>query len=190
MFLGRLIPTVLLGIITAAMIAAFMSTHDSYFLCWSSVITQDVVAPLRKNGLTEAGRIRLTRFVVVLIGGYVLYWGLFYEGNDDIWDYMAVSGAIYFNGAIGVLVGGIYWKRASTAGAMAALVAGFSAICGLGPVQQAIGLQYQDPATGEWIQRMSGAQVGLASVAAALIAMVVFSMLCPDKDKPQPEVKS
>ena len=189
-FLGRLIPTVLLGIITAAMIAAFMSTHDSYFLCWSSVITQDVVAPLRKNGLTEAGRIRLTRFVVVLIGGYVLYWGLFYEGNDDIWDYMAVSGAIYFNGAIGVLVGGIYWKRASTAGAMAALVAGFSAICGLGPVQQAIGLQYQDPATGEWIQRMSGAQVGLASVAAALIAMVVFSMLCPDKDKPQPEVKS
>ena len=51
-FLGRLIPPILIGIITAAMIAAFMSTHDSYFLCWSAVITQDVVAPLRKNGLS------------------------------------------------------------------------------------------------------------------------------------------
>ena len=59
-FLGRLVPTVLLGIITAAMIAAFMSTHDSYLLCWSSVITQDIVAPLQKNGLTEAARIKLT----------------------------------------------------------------------------------------------------------------------------------
>lgn len=182
-FLGRLVPTVLLGIITAAMIAAFMSTHDSYFLCWSSVITQDVVAPLRKNGLTEAARIRLTRIVVVLIGGYVLYWGLFYEGKDDIWDYMAVSGAIYFNGAIGVLVGGIYWKRASSAGAMAALLAGFTAILGLGPVQQLVGLQRQDPVTGEWIQLMTGAQVGLASVAAALVAMVVFSLVIPDQKK-------
>ena len=185
-FLGRLVPTILLGIITAAMIAAFMSTHDSYLLCWSSVITQDVVAPLQKNGLTEAARIKLTRIIVVLIGGYVLYWGLFYEGEDDIWDYMAVSGAIYFNGAIAVLVGGIYWKGASTAGAIAALIAGFTAILGLGPVQQMVGLQYQD-ASGEWVQRLSGAQVGLLSVVAALLAMVIFSVLIPDKPKPDAE---
>jgi len=43
-FLGRLIPPVFIGVITAAMTAAFMSTHDSYFLCWSSVITQDIIA--------------------------------------------------------------------------------------------------------------------------------------------------
>ncbi len=183
-FIGRLVPPVLLGIVTAAMIAAFMSTHDSYFLCWSSVITQDVVAPLRKNGLTEAARIRLTRIIIVLIGGYVLYWGLFYKGKDDIWDYMAVSGAIYFNGAIAVLVGGIYWKNASCAGALAALIVGFSAIFGLGPVQQLVGLQYRHAETGEWVQRLTGAQVGIASVVAALVAMFVFSKLMPDKENP------
>jgi SSS family solute:Na+ symporter len=37
-FLGRILPAGLVGLITAAMIAAFMSTHDSYLLCWSSVI--------------------------------------------------------------------------------------------------------------------------------------------------------
>ncbi|MEM7013807.1 MAG: hypothetical protein AAF585_20280, partial [Verrucomicrobiota bacterium] len=180
-FLGRLVPPILLGIIVAAMIAAFMSTHDSYFLCWSAVITQDVVAPLRKDGLSEKARINLTRIIVVLIGGYVLYWGLLYTGKDDIWDYMAVSGAIYFNGALAVLAGGIYWKRASSAGAIAALLAGFIAIFGLGPVQKLVGLQYQNPDTGEWVQRLTGAQVGLISVAAALVFMVVFSLLIPDR---------
>ena len=44
-FLGRVLPVGIIGIITAGMVAAFMSTHDSYLLCWSSVLTQDVIAP-------------------------------------------------------------------------------------------------------------------------------------------------
>lgn len=182
-FLGRLLPPVLVGVITAAMIAAFMSTHDSYFLCWSSVITQDIIAPLRRKPLSQKGRVKLTRFLIFAIGAYVLYWGLFYQGKDDIWDYMAVTGAIYFNGAIAVLVGGIYWRRASSAGATAALLAGCSAILGLGPVQQVTGLQYRDAGTGEWIQRLTGAQVGLISVAVACLAMVIFSLAFPDREK-------
>ncbi len=184
-FLGRLLPPVLIGVITAAMIAAFMSTHDSYFLCWSAVITQDIVAPLRRKPLTQTGRVRLTRLIIFALGTYVLAWGLLYKGSDDIWDYMAVTGAIYFNGAIAVLVGGLYWKRASSAGAMAALVAGGAAIFGLGPVQQLVGLQFRDPETGEWVQRLTGAEVGLCSVGLAITAMVVFSLLLPDRPKPQ-----
>ena len=45
-FLGRILPAGLIGLVTAGMIAAFMSTHDSYLLCWSSVITQDIIGPL------------------------------------------------------------------------------------------------------------------------------------------------
>lgn len=181
-FLGRLLPPVIIGIITAAMIAAFMSTHDSYFLCWSSVITQDVVAPLRgRRGLSEAARVRLTRLIIFALGGYVLYWGLFYEGGDDIWDYMAVTGAIYFNGAIAVLIGGIYWKGASRAGAMAALLAGCSAVFGLEPMQRLVGLQTRHPETGEWVQKLTSAQVGLLSVGLAVVVMVIFSLVMPDR---------
>ncbi|MCB1236954.1 MAG: sodium:solute symporter family protein, partial [Verrucomicrobiae bacterium] len=167
-FMGRLLPPVLLGVVTAAMIAAFMSTHDSYFLCWSSVITQDIVAPLKKKPFSEAARIRLTRLIIFVIGAYVLAWGLFYKGGDDIWDYMAVTGAIYFNGALAVLAGGAYWKRASRAGAFAALIAGSTAIFGMEPVRKIV-------APG-----LSGAQVGLLSVVASFLFLVVFSLLCPD----------
>ena len=39
-FLGRILPAGILGLITAGMVAAFMSTHDSYLLCWSSVCSR------------------------------------------------------------------------------------------------------------------------------------------------------
>ncbi len=142
LFLGHILPAGIIGIITAGMIAAFMSTHDSYLLCWSSVLTQDVVAPLYENSerkLSSRTRITLTRVFIFVIGLYVLYWGLIYEGKDDIWDYMAVTGAIYFTGAFALLLGGLYWKRASSTGAFLALLAGSVAILGLSPVQDAIG---------------------------------------------------
>ncbi|MDP6111766.1 MAG: sodium:solute symporter family protein [Planctomycetota bacterium] len=137
-FLGRILPVGLIGIISAAMIAAFMSTHDSYLLCWSSVITQDIVAPLMGDKITAKGRITMTRMIIVVIGLYILYWGLVYEGSEDIWDYMAVTGAIYFTGAVALLVGGLYWKGASSTGAMLALIAGCSAVLGLTPVQRSL----------------------------------------------------
>ncbi|MDJ0840681.1 MAG: sodium:solute symporter family protein [Acidobacteriota bacterium] len=169
-FMGRMLPTVVLGIISAAMIAAFMSTHDSYLLCWSSVITQDIVAPLRKTAMSVKGRLKLTRICIVVIGLYILYWGLIYEGKDDIWDYMAVTGAIYFTGSFAVLVGGLYWKKASSAGAFLALISGLTAILGLGPVQQLLGFQ------------MAGARVGLLTVLFSLTVLVVGSLTFPDRE--------
>ena len=158
------------------MIAAFMSTHDSYLLCWSSVLTQDVVAPISEScgrPLSTRTRILLTRTFIVAIGLYVLYWGLIYEGRDDIWDYMAVTGAIYASGAVAVLLGGLYWRRASSAGAFFALLAGLTAILGLSPVQDYFGVD------------IPSARVGLTSIAATIVAMVVGSIVFPDRKPPQ-----
>ena len=134
-FLGRILDPGVIGLLTAAMIAAFMSTHDGYLLCWSTVITQDIIAPLFKERLDNPTRIKITRILIVLIGLYILYWGLFYTGEEDIWDYMAVTGAIYFTGAFSLLFGGLYWHRASSTGAVLALLVGVTAVFGLGPVQ-------------------------------------------------------
>ena len=83
-FLGRILPAGLIGIITAGMVAAFMSTHDSYLLCWSSVLTQDVVAPLYENDQrkmspevahpADASFYRADRPLRALLGDY-LSWG-------------------------------------------------------------------------------------------------------------------
>lgn len=184
-FMGRLLPPVLIGVITAGMIAAFMSTHDSYFLTWSSVITQDIVAPLRKKEFTTRARVRLTRVVIILMGGYVLYWSVFYQGREDIWDYMAVTGGIYFTGALVVLMLGVYWRRTSTFGALLGLLSGLLMLFGLEPIQKGVGLKYQAE-NGEWIEVLSSPQIGLITVAIAIVVTVSGSLLRPDK-KPSEE---
>ena len=183
-FLGRILPVGLVGLISAAMIAAFMSTHDSYLLCWSSVITQDIVAPLLKGKLATSARILLTRVLIVVIGLYILFWGLFYEGGDDIWDYMAITGAIFFTGAMPLLIGGLYWRGASSAGAFCCLLAGSSAVFGLGPLRDGTlkAAKHNFPALYEafHLEHVTGAHVGLATVAFATAVFVFVSLLVPD----------
>ncbi len=174
-FLGRILPVGVIGLITAAMIAAFMSTHDSYLLCWSSVITQDIIAPSRKKPLSQKSRVLITRIAIVAIGAYIWFWGLFYQGSDDIWDYMSITGAVYFSGAFALLWGGLYWRRASRVGAVLSLCAGFLAVLGLTPVQAAIG--WVDAAG---VARYSGATIGLSIVGLASVLFIVGSLLFPD----------
>ena len=169
-FLKALLPVGLLGLLSAGMLAAFMSTHDSYLLCWSSVITQDIINPLFKNRLSETVKLQLTRLIIILVGSYIWYWGMIYEGSEDIWDYMAITGAIYFTGAISVLIGGLYWKKASKTGALWALCAGFSAVMGLSPVQHFFKLT-----------TISSAQIGLATLVFTCTAFILGSLIFPDK---------
>ncbi len=179
-FLGKILPAGFIGLVTAGMLAAFMSTHDSYLLCWSTSLTQDVVAPIARTmgkPLTSKRKVALSRIFIVMIGGFVLYWGLFYKGSEDIWDYMAVTGAIYFTGAFALLLGGLYWKRASSTGAFIALIGGLGAIVGLTPVQDLLGIEY------------SSARVGLLSVIGTIVLMIIGSLLFPDR-KEQKEPKT
>ena len=54
---------------------------------------------------------------------------------------MAVSGAIYFTGAFAILMMGLYWEKASAAGAYSALIIGIFAVFGLRPVQEFFSLE-------------------------------------------------
>ncbi len=169
-FFSQVLPVGFIGLISAGMLAAFMSTHDSYLLCWSSVLTQDVVTPWFKDGLPSKTRLLLTRIFIVCIGIFILIWGLWYNLGQDLWDYMAISGAIYFTGAISVLTFGLYWKPASKVGAYLALICGFLALVGLKPVQNLLGME-----------NISSAIVGLAVIALSAVVMVLGSLVFPDR---------
>ncbi|MEZ6048884.1 MAG: sodium:solute symporter family protein [Planctomycetaceae bacterium] len=130
LYLAKLIPTGLLGIIAAGMLAAFMSTHDTYLLTWSSVITQDICGPLF-GPLSQRTRILITRISIVVIGIMLLVWGLWYELSDQLWDYMAITGTVYFAGALPTIVGGLYWKRGTSAGAVTAILLGLIGVLAL-----------------------------------------------------------
>ncbi len=169
-FIAKIIPSGLIGLITAGMMAAFMSTHDSYLLSWSSVITQDIVNPLFKNELSDKTRLLITRVGIILIGIFLLVWGLWFEAPTSLWNYMAITGTIYFAGAFPVVVAGLYWKRASRTGAMAALLCGLLALLGL--------LDWQNMNVPSWI---SDKTIALFTFLLSMTVMVAGSLLFPDK---------
>lgn len=122
--LGMVVPTGFLGLMIAGMLAASMSTYSAYMLAWSSVATRDMIAPLLRNGLSESSTILLTRIIALLIGIFLLVFGLLYEIPAMAFQYLALTGAIYGAGALGCVAGGIYWKKANRVGAYASLVMG------------------------------------------------------------------
>jgi len=174
-FIAKVLPSGLLGLIAAGMFAAFMSTHDSYLLSWSSVITQDIVAPIKKDKLSDKTRLLITRISIVCIGLFLLMWGLWFEAPVSLWNYMAVTGTIYLAGAFTVVVAGLYWKKASTTGATIALYAGLIAILGIGPWTRGDNVPFY----------LTDKFIGLMTFVIAFLGMVIGSLLFPDKQKPE-----
>ena len=172
LFLGKIIPSGLLGIFAAGMLAAFMSTHDSYFLCWASVIVRDILNPLRRSPLDDSAQIRITRIIILLIGAFLLVWGIWYDLPASVWTYMAITGNIFLSGAGVIIIGGLYWSKASSTGAWIAMLVGLTSIVGLFPEP----IQRVAPWATEGV-------LGASSYILCAIVFVLFSLLFPDRPK-------
>lgn len=176
LLLSQILPVGVIGLVAAGMLAAFMSTHDSYLLCWAAVLVEDVVNPLMGHRLETRKRLMLARLFIFLTGLFLLAWSIWYPMGQDMLDYLAVSGAVYFTGAFTLLLFGLYWKRSSRVGAYLALAAGTCALLGLTPVRQA--LNFTEEGLGVDI---TAAHIGLATTSLSLLLMLAGSLIFPDK---------
>ena len=123
-YLATILPVGLIGIVIAGMLAAEMSTDSGYLLTWATVIYNDLISPCVKNPLSAKGKLLITRGLVLAIGVFLLFYGLWYQPPGNAWDYLAVTGSIYLASVFTLLVAGLYWRRATATGAYAALVLG------------------------------------------------------------------
>ena len=166
-YLGTLLPVGIIGLVIAAMLAAEMSTDSGYLLTWATVIYNDLITPCLKNPLSPKGRLLLTRLLVLGIGVFLLFYGLWYELPGNAWDYLAVTGNIYLASVFTLLVAGLYWPRANARGAYAALIMG-----AIGPITfLLIGKTYAIPPE----------VAGAAAFGLAALGMIFGSLLSPAK---------
>jgi SSS family solute:Na+ symporter len=128
-YLGLLLPAGFIGLLLAAALAAEMSTDSGYLLTWATVIYNDLITPCLRQPMAPAARLLTTRVLVLGLGVFLLFYGLWYEMPGNAWDYLAVTGNIYLASVFTLLVAGLYWRRATVYGAYAALVLG-----ALGPI--------------------------------------------------------
>ena len=170
LFIGKMLPSYLLGVLVAGLLAAFMSTHDSYLICWASVISRDIVSPLRSKPLSDKKQIFVTRLSVFIIGIFLIFWGIWYKTPDSVWTYMAITGNIYLAGTSVALIGGLYWSRASTCGAYASILCGCVSVLGL----------FLDSLQ-ELLPWLTPGLLGLSNYVVCLFSFIFFSLVFPDK---------
>ncbi len=129
--LASLLPAGLLGAFAALMLAAQISTDETYLHSWGSMLVQDVILPLRGKPFTPKQHFRALRlsilFVAVFIFGFSMWFPPTYE---YIAMFFAITGAIFAGGSGAVIIGGLYWKRGTTAAAWTAMLTGSSIAVG------------------------------------------------------------
>jgi len=128
--LVTMLPRGLLGAFAAVMLTAFISTHDTYLHSWGSIFVQDVIMPLRKKPFGPQEHMRALRWSIVGVAVFIFLFSLLFRQSQYIWLFFAITGAIFAGGSGAVLIGGLYWKRGTTAAAWAAMLTGSSIAVG------------------------------------------------------------
>ncbi|NKB68122.1 MAG: sodium:solute symporter [Candidatus Latescibacteria bacterium] len=126
---SQFLPVGILGLFAAVMLAAFISTHDTYLHSWGSIFIQDIVMPIRQNRVGDkvmesATHIRWLRFSIIGVVIFIFLFSLLFSQQQDILMFFALTGTIYLGWAGSCIIGGLYWKRGTTGGAWAATIGG------------------------------------------------------------------
>jgi len=145
--LSKILPVGLLGAFAALMLAAFISTHDTYLHSWGSIFIQDVIMPFRDKPFDKETHLKVLRYSIFGVAVFIFLFSLLFSQSQKIALYFAVTAAIFSGGCGAVIIGGLYWDRGTTAGAWTAMIVG--AVIGVGGtlVKQVSGEWLADPSS-------------------------------------------
>jgi SSS family solute:Na+ symporter len=113
------LPAGIRGLVLAAALAAVMSTASACLMAASTVFANGVYARIFA-GRANAG-IAINRIFMVLVGGASLALAV---ALGDVVGALTVAFALLVSGTFVPVVGALYWKRATGAGALTSLVVG------------------------------------------------------------------
>jgi Na+/solute symporter len=176
LFLRHILPIGLWGLFAAVLLGCAISCDDTYMHAWGTILIQDVIGPLRNRPFQPKTHMLLLRLSIIGVALFAFLFSCFFPLKGYIFMFFALTGAIYLGGAGAVIIGGLYWKRGTTAAAWTALSLGTVLGCG-GIVLQTIWPSLIDdpgakfPINGQWIY--------FIAMLTASVAYILVSLLGP-----------
>jgi SSS family solute:Na+ symporter len=128
---SHLLPTGIKGVLSAVFLMGLFGGDSTALHSWGSIFVQDILVPLRKKPFGPKQHIRILRWSIVGVGLFAFVFGSLYRQTDYIAMWWTITISIYVGGAGAAIIGGLYWKKGTTAGAWSALIAG-SLLSGVG----------------------------------------------------------
>ena len=121
MILQRGLNPFLASIFIAGIVAAGMSTIDGILVTTTGAVTRDIYQKIINKDATDENVMKLSKVVTVIIGIIVICFGVFQPGSIFEINLFAFSGMAIF---VVPILFGIYWKKATAKGAIAAVIVG------------------------------------------------------------------
>lgn len=123
MLLRTVLPVGFLGIMMAAYFSAILSTADSCLMASSGNVVTDLIGRYKKFNSESSGFVKTSQIATLIIGAFAL---LLASVMENVLTLMLDSYAFMVSGLFVPVIGALYWKRSTPAGAMAAMIIGGS----------------------------------------------------------------
>ena len=182
--LSTVLPIGLLGAFAALMLAAFISTHDTYLHSWATILVQDVIMPFREKPFDKDTHLKVLRYAILGVAVFIFFFSLLFQQNQAIALFFAITAAIFAGGSGAVIIGGLYWDRGTTKAAWTAIIIG-ALISVSGVLVKQISVEWLNDTSSyvqlknilEFIRNINGQEYWGISMGASAFAYVVVSVL-------------
>ena len=91
---------------------------------WASIVIQDIIVPLRKTPLPTGYHLLLLKLSIVGVLIYFFVFGALFHQVQYVIMWFTIASTIFLGGAGSVIIGGLYWKKGTTAAAWCSLITG------------------------------------------------------------------
>ncbi len=121
----KLLPTGLLGLVIAGLLAAMSSSISATLNSASTLITMDFVSKINKN-ISNKGLVRTGQIATVILVICAAVWSPMIETvASSLWEYLQLVLAYISPPIVAVFIVGLFYKRANGDGAFYSLILGY-----------------------------------------------------------------
>jgi len=169
--LSHLLPVGLKGMLLSICLLGIIAGDGIHLHSWSSILIQDVIIPLRRRAFSVSQHLRLLRWAIVGVALFAFVFGALFPQTEYVTIWFVVTMSVFTGGAGAAIIGGLYWKRGTTAGAWVGfLVGSILSVGGIG-----IRIYYQHVLGHEFA--LNGMQIAFFSCLAAMFSYIAVSLL-------------
>ena len=122
--LSHLLPVGVKGALCAVLLMGIFGGDSTHLHSWGGILAQDIILPRLKKPPTPQRHIKLLRGCIAGVAIFAFLFGAFFRQTEYIVMWWSVTTAVYVGGAGAAIIGGLYWKKGTSAGAWSAMISG------------------------------------------------------------------
>lgn len=121
---SEMLPAGIRGLLCAVLMMGVFGGDSTHLHSWGGILVQDVLVPLRKKPFGPGEHIRALRLSIIAVALFAFLFGALFRQTEYVTMWFQVTTGVFVGGAGSAIIGGLYWKKGTAAGAWAAMITG------------------------------------------------------------------